>query len=755
MTSITFTDLSVLLRKKDSKKDDEDEVYNGVVHFPLDSPSTEVAPVVAPSVSQPVYEPVDKPVSYPVVAPVVSPTRSDSAKKGAPSPPVYAPVDGKGTGKGTTMAPVATTSAPVVLTEAPVLAPTTTSAPVVLTETPVVAPTETPTVAPTVTPVTPDPSTSPTDAPTDVPTDAPTEAQVEAPVEAPVDAPVADPTDDPTSVPTKAPTRAPTSSPTRAPTRTPTDSPTDAPTDAPTEPPTEVPSQAPSTSFPTITPSNIPSEVPSSAPSLPVIVFVNEIGGGSSTGFVEVAYSTHLGIGIEQYFLWYYTKDGTVISSDSLPALNDTAVIGGLTLTFVEYDDLNDSTYGYVIAQKPDDKFIQFVSLESVITGQEGPAKGQDSVEYGSSERRILHDRRLANLTSISLSGDGCDPDAFVSIQTPATPGQLNDNQTFSNCPGYEEPSAFPSQIPSKVPSKVPSQAPSQLPSTQGLSTGAIVGIVVAVVVVLFSGIFLFRRSRSKRNNSNKPPETTVKGGTISRDLKLEEEGKRPELEVLTAGNSEANTPQNNSPATQTTDSAPEIEILQGQPTEWKTVTEVVAPMNDDGSTSTASISVKARTLAVAAVSQDTKSLTDKEKKKPNEWKTVGEIQSVQQNDDGSVSASSTSVRARTLAIATIKEDSKPPADKKKPGEWKNVGEITTPQQNDDGSASTTSTTVRARTLAVSNMTVPSAPEDTTPTITNQKPGAWKEIAQEVDDDGSASSSSSALRARTLMSRNF
>jgi hypothetical protein len=225
----------------------------------------------------------------------------------------------------------------------------------------------------------------------------------------------------------------------------------------------------------------IPSIVPSAAPSFPATVFINEVGGNSSAGFVEVVYSSWLGRAIEDYHIYYYNSGGEVINDVSLPEASNDNETFGLVFTFVEYTDNKAETVGFALVSelaKNEEELLYFVSTEGVILGMEGPADGVNSTYIGvdaegSGRVRLLSSRHLEDGNEtvplcMAAVGTGCSFDEFEFAMVPCTPGSPNVDQEFAACPGFETPE------------------PTTSPGDRGaISDGAIAGISVGALTLI------------------------------------------------------------------------------------------------------------------------------------------------------------------------------------------------------------------------------------------------------------------------------
>jgi len=243
----------------------------------------------------------------------------------------------------------------------------------------------------------------------------------------------------------------------------------------------------------------------------PVHMFFNEIGDDIQNnelngeidlrmrGFVEIAYSNFLGGNNEEYSIYFYSNKGDMIFAKRVPILkNEDKKQNGLFISFVQYNDRNFSVYAYAIV-KGLDELIQFVSMDNVITGIEGPANGIESEIFGAHFipfRNLQQGDSPINQASFSLVGSGCDSDSFTPIETRPTPGQMNPGQTFSDCRSY-------SPQPSEPLGENSNTFATPLGNgSRGLGTESFVGIIVGTLVIIMA-LFVGGKRYSTRSDES------------------------------------------------------------------------------------------------------------------------------------------------------------------------------------------------------------------------------------------------------------
>ena len=322
------------------------------------------------------------------------------------------------------------------------------------------------------------------------------------------------------SLTTGAPTRDPTTaaSVTASPVIV-TTSPSAAPVVVTTSPPTrpDIVTTSPSTS-PVVVTTNpsaspvvvttIPSLSPSSMPSTaPAIVFINEVGTADGMDFVEVVYSSELGVGITNYSVYLYSYEGgLVLDMKYLPEGNFSA--NRMTFTFVTFPPSSTSSAAIALVNE-EQEVVSFLSRGRTVVATEGPAAGIESTDImaltGGNARRKLQEGGMSRTSdsSWSLVGTGCRFDEFAVAETIPTPGSMNVGQEILGCR-------------SEIATLSPSSSPSlRIGGSNGISVGAIVGISVSLG-------FLFLIMLSLMRGGNEPKAVFEEETLVFDELKKE-----------------------------------------------------------------------------------------------------------------------------------------------------------------------------------------------------------------------------------------
>ena len=213
--------------------------------------------------------------------------------------------------------------------------------------------------------------------------------------------------------------------------------------------------------------------------------------------FVEVVYSSTLGVGVTNYSVYWYSEKGSVLDEASLQEGNFSA--NGMTFTFVPYPKTSAPVGAVALVDMTEQDVLNFISNGNTVLATEGPAAGMESVDvlklFGGTVEDTGANSTL--VSSLSLVGTGCQFEEFVFAEAIETPGMINAGQQILGCRGGTEAPA-------------PSPSILRLGGNNGISVGAIVGISVGLGLLLFVMISLMSGRRSGDADALVEEETLV-----------------------------------------------------------------------------------------------------------------------------------------------------------------------------------------------------------------------------------------------------